>query len=88
MKNNIHLVESEESSTIERKINRMQQMVQSFHNRAKATSNDIKKQHYTNMANQLTGQLDDLINDYNEHERAGNDIARHDEEPSKVWEGE
>lgn len=31
-------------------------------------------------------ELDNLISDYNEHERAGNEIARHDEEPSKVWE--
>lgn len=72
--------------TIERKINRLQQMVQSFHNRAKATKNDIKKQHFLAMADKLTGELDNLISDYNEHERAGNEIARHDEEPSKVWE--
>lgn len=77
-----------EEGTVERRIDRQQQLIQSYADRAKMTKNPIKKQHYLAMIDQLSGELDSMINDYNEHERAGNEIGRHDEEPSSMWENQ
>ena len=74
-----------ESSPVERKITRVQSMIQDFYNRAKATKNDIKKNHYLQMADQLQSELDRLINDANEMERDGNMVAQHDSEASDTW---
>ncbi len=77
--------EINEGSQIERKIARVQSMIQDYYNRAKATKNDIKKNHYIQMADQLQSELDRLINDSNEMERDGNMVAQHDDEPSNTW---
>ncbi len=77
--------EINEGSQVERKITRVQSMIQDFHNRAKATKNDIKKNHYLQMADQLQSELDRLINDANEMERDGNIVSQHDSEASDTW---
>jgi hypothetical protein len=77
--------EQVKEGTVDRRIARTQALIQDYHKRAKASANDIKKNHYLAMADQLTAELQSLIDDASEHERAGNEIAQHDAEPSATW---
>jgi hypothetical protein len=75
----------DEGSQIEREIARTQALIQDYYNRARASKNDIKRDHYIVMARQLEYELDSLINDANEQERDGNMVAQHDATPSATW---
>ena len=74
-----------ESSDIERKIHRTQQLIQDYYNRSRATKNDIKRDHYINMARQLEYDLEGMINDANQAEQDSWEVERHDAEPSATW---
>lgn len=75
----------DEDSQIERKITRIQAMIQDYYNRSRETSNDIKRDHYIDMARQLEFELEGIINDANEQERDSNMVSQHDEQPSDTW---
>jgi len=77
--------ELNEGSQVERKIARVQAMIQDFYNRSCETKNDIKRDHYIDMARQLEYQLEGLINDANQQEQDHWEVAQHDAEPSDTW---
>lgn len=77
--------EDNSGDNIHHRINRLQQMITDFHRRAKMSSSDIRKNHYLQMADTYTGELQDLIDTANEQERDGNIVAQHDSEPSDTW---
>jgi hypothetical protein len=74
-----------EGSQVERKISRIQAMIQDYYNRSRETRNDIKRDHYIDMARQLEFELEGIINDANEQERDSNMVSQHDEQPSDTW---
>lgn len=74
-----------ESSDVERKIHRTQALIQDYYNRSRNTSNDIKRDHYIDMARQLEYELEGMINDANRAEQDSYDVAQHDAEPSATW---
>lgn len=74
-----------EGSAVERKIIRTQQLIQDYYDRSRQTRNDIKKNHYIDMARQLEYDLQGLINDANQAEQDGYDVAQHDAAPSATW---
>lgn len=74
-----------EGSQIERKIHRTQQLIQDYYDRSRATKNDIKRDHYIDMARQLEYELEGMIHDANQAEQDGYDIAQHDAAPSATW---
>ena len=74
-----------EGSQIERKISRTQALIQDYYNRARASKNDIKRDHYIDMARQLEYELEGMINDANEQERDSNMVSQHDATPSATW---
>ena len=77
--------ELKEDSQVERKISRVLAMIQDYHDRSRATKNDIKKNHYLAMADQLQTELDRLLNDANKQERDSNMVSQHDAQPSDTW---
>lgn len=74
-----------ESSDIERKIHRTQQLIQDYYNRSRVTKNDIKRNHYIDMARQLEYDLEGMINDANQAEQDSWEVERHNAEPSATW---
>jgi hypothetical protein len=74
-----------ESSDIERKIHRTQALIQDYYKRARETRNDIRRDHFIDMARQLEFELDGMINDANQAEQDSYDVAQHDAEPSATW---
>lgn len=74
-----------EGSAIERKISRTQALIQDYYNHARATKNDIKRDHYIDMARQLESDLEGMISDANQAEQDGHEIEQHDATPSATW---
>ena len=71
--------------TIDRRIARTQALIQDYYDRSRNTRNDIKRDHYIDMARQLEYELEGMINDARQAEQDSYDVAQHDAEPSATW---
>lgn len=76
---------AEGSNNAERKIARTQALIQDYYNRSRQTKNDIKRDHYIDMARQLEYELEGLIHDARNAEQDSWEVERHDAEPSATW---